>query len=146
MRLDEIALVAEIDGEVMAFVMGSAHPGAFYKKLIKCGLFAFGAAAVPAVLRQPSVAMRVGRAVLTPRTAASRRVRTLISLAVAPSGQGRGAGRRLVSSFVDEARCRGASVVTLATDRDNNDGANKFYVDAGFTSAGVKPQPLKGGL
>ena len=90
-RLDEIALVAEMDGEVMALVMGSAHPGAFYKKLIKRRLFAFGSAAVPAVLRQPSVAMRVGRAVLTPRTAAKLSgTATLMSLAVAPSARDAG--------------------------------------------------------
>src|SRR5664279_587793 len=68
-RLGEIALVAEVDGEVLGLVMGSVKPGGFYGKLLRRRLVAFGIAAAPAVLRRPSVAVRVGKALLKPRTA-----------------------------------------------------------------------------
>lgn len=135
--LGEIALVAEVDGEVVGLVMGSVQPGGFYGKLLRRRLVAFGVAAAPAILRHPSVAVRVGKALLKPRTAAKPAgTATLMSLAVLPVGQGHGAGRELVAGFLAEATRRGALVVNLATDRDNNEGANRFYLGAGFRLAG----------
>lgn len=136
-KLGEIALVAEVDGQVLGLVMGSVQPSGFYGKLLRRRLVAFGVAAAPAVLRRPSVAMRVSKALLKPKMAAKPAgTATLMSLAVMPAGQGHGAGGALVAAFAAEARRRGALVVDLATDRDNNQGAKKFYLSVGFRLAG----------
>ena len=136
-KLDEIAFVAESDGDVVGLAMGSARPGGFYGKLLKRRLVAFGVAAAPAVLRRPSVALRVSRAVFKPVSAAKPAgTATLMSLAVLPEAQSRSTGKLLVSAFSTEARRRGSTLVDLTTDRDKNDGANTFYRKVGFRLTG----------
>jgi colanic acid biosynthesis glycosyl transferase WcaI len=136
-KLDEIAFVAESDGDGVGLAMGSAQPGGFYGKLLKRRFVAFGVAAAPAVFRRPSVAVRVSKAVLKPRSAAKPEgTATLMSLAVLPAAQSNSAGRLLVSAFSAEARRRGATLVDLTTDRDQNEGANKFYLRVGFRLTG----------
>lgn len=134
--LREICLVATSGGAVVGFTMGSAHPGGFYGKLIKRRLFAFGLAALPAVLRRPSTALRVARALLKPKQAAKAAgIATLLSIGVDPSTQGTGAGKALVLAFFDEARRRGAAVVDLTTDKVDNERTNAFYRNLGLSVA-----------
>ena len=68
--LGEICFVATSGASVVGFVMGSAQPAGFFGKLIRRRVLAFGLAALPAVLRKPSAALRVARALLKPRQAA----------------------------------------------------------------------------
>lgn len=134
--LGEICLVATSGGAVVGFTMGSAQPGGFYGKLIKRRLFAFGLAALPAVLRKPSTALRVARALLKPKQAAKAAgIATLMSIGVDPAVQGTGAGKALVLAFFDEARRRGASVVDLTTDKVENERTNAFYRALGLVVA-----------
>jgi ribosomal protein S18 acetylase RimI-like enzyme len=55
-----------------------------------------------------------------------------MSLAVDPRCQSVGAGRTLVSAFLDEARRRGSTKVDLTTDKIGNDRVNRFYESLGF--------------
>jgi hypothetical protein len=56
--LGEIAFVAECEGIVVGLVAGSSHPGRFFERLLQRRLLAFATAALPAVMRRPSVAIR----------------------------------------------------------------------------------------
>jgi len=66
------------------------------------------------------------------RNPAGKDVAGLYSIGVLPSLQGTGAGRMLVTAFLEEARCRGCRRVFLTTDRDGNDTVNTFYRKMGF--------------
>lgn len=134
--LGEIALVAEADGAIAGFVMGSTSPGAFFRQLLKRRLVAFAIAAAPAVLRRPAVAARVARALVKPGSAArAPGTATLMSLGVDPAIQGVGAGKALVTAFLEDARRRGATRVDLTTDKVDNERANAFYRSLGFAVA-----------
>lgn len=134
--LGEITLVAEAGGQVVGLVMGSSRPGRFFKALLQRRLFAFALAALPAVARQPSTALRVLRALRKPRSAEKPEgTSTLMSIAVDPATQSVGAGKALVRAFVEEARRRGSSKVDLTTDNADNDRVNRFYSSLGFRVA-----------
>ena len=66
----------------------------------------------------------------------------LLLLAVHPSEQGRGVGRRLLDEFVDQARARGARRIHLEV-RDGN-RAIHMYQSAGFTLAGRRRRYYRG--
>ena len=59
------------------------------------------------------------------------------TLAVAPAGQGRGLGRRLLDALVAEARRRDAGEVLLEV-RAENAAALALYTGAGFERIGVR--------
>jgi ribosomal protein S18 acetylase RimI-like enzyme len=132
-ELDEIALVADVGRCVTGFVMGTARPRGFFRELLRAHLLEFGIAALPAIARQPRVALRVARAVKKPSDAQKPPgTATLLSLAVDPELQMRGQGRLLVRAFIDESRSRDAVRVDLTTDKYGNDAVNSFYLAMGF--------------
>jgi len=132
-RQDQIACVAISQGRLAGFVMGSAHPAQFYAGLVKRRAMRFAVVALPAVIRQPRIALRVARALRKPRDARrTAGTATLMSLGVAPDWHGQGTGRRLVAAFLGEARARGSSRVDLTTDKAGNENANEFYRRLGF--------------
>ena len=134
--LDEIALVACAGNLVTGFVMGSARAGSFFQSLLRRRALAFAIASVPALLRRPSGALRLVRALAKPKDATKKEgTATLMSLGVAHEIQGMGVGKALVKSFFQEAARRGASKVDLTTDKMRNEGTNAFYVALGFQVA-----------
>jgi len=128
-----IAFVA-VDGDrVAGFVAGSGSAG-FYRRAARRRWLRFGWASLGALLRRPSIARRLLRALYAPPSAASPGA-LLMSLAVDPSVQRGGAGKLLTRAFVDAALRRCAAAVVLTTDRVGNDAVNAFYRAQGFTVA-----------
>jgi ribosomal-protein-alanine N-acetyltransferase len=66
----------------------------------------------------------------------------LLLLAVSPSAQGNGVGRKLLSQFVDDAKKKGASKIHLEV-RDGN-RAIRIYEAAGFAAAGRRRNYYRG--
>lgn len=129
-----IAWVAEEEGRVVGFVAGTDAPSRFYRRLIERRVLRFAMAAAIPFLRRPSILPRLLRAFGKPagsREAPGRRAE-LMSLAVAPSGQGSGAGALLVERFAEEARRRGVETIYLTTDAVSNERVNRFYERRGF--------------
>lgn len=132
-ELGEIALVIEVEGSIVGFVVGSACPSGFFKRLLYRKAFLFALAAIPSILRQPSSFLRVARALLKPAEAARPAyTATLMSLAVDQEAQRGGIGRMLAIGFLAEAARRGAKCADLTTDKFGNDGVNIFYRKLGF--------------
>lgn len=131
---DQIACVArDREQRVVGFVAGSANPRGFYRRLLRRDGFRFLRASVAPVLRTPSIVPRIARALLHPSSQPpGEHVAGLFSLGVLPQQQGRGIGRKLVASFLKEARNRGCTQVVLTTDKEGNDPVNAFYVASGF--------------
>ena len=120
-------------GEPAGFVAGATNPRGFYSRLLKRGWPGFLLASLGSMLRKPSVAGRIARALIHPsRNPAGEEVAGLFSIGVLPELQGTGAGRMLVDSFLSEARKRGCRRVFLTTDRDGNEAVNVFYRKLGF--------------
>ena len=129
-----LAVVAERDGRLTGFVAGVASQGGFYRRLIRGRLVQFGLASIIPVLRRPTIVPRLLRALRKPADSASSIASaSLMSIAVAPSEEGKGTGQALVRAFCDALARKGIAAVCLTTDRDENDRTNRFYQRLGFT-------------
>lgn len=129
-----IGLVYLDDQEQPAgFAVGSADPRGFYSELLRRDWLRFGLASLSAIRKRPSILHPLLRAMRHPSEhPAGEDVAGLFSMGVSPKLQGRGAGKVLISSFLDEAKRRGSRRVYLTTDQTNNDVANTFYSNLGF--------------
>ncbi len=134
-----LGVVARSADEVVGFVAGFQEPGAFYRELRRRWWPGFLAACWPQILGRPRMLVRLaGRARLPRACPTAPGTVVLSSLAVRPSGQGGGLGRRLVVEFLDLSRARGGRLVTLGT-RGSDAGAAEFYTRLGFRLARQAP-------
>ena len=134
---DSIGLVAG-SGQcgVAGFVVGAANPSHFYKRLLRRRWASFALAAVPAILRKPTVVGRVIFAFRHPsENPSGRHAVGLFSIGVNPAMQGRGVGDALIREFIAAAERRGGEIIFLTTDADNNAAVNRFYERHGFVRA-----------
>lgn len=139
---DGIACVCEASTGVIGFVAGSANPRGFYRRLLRRRWLGFAVAAIPALARRPTIAMRLLRALRYPGTQSPHsREAGLYSIGVSPSAQNRGVGAKLVDAFVRECRRRGCDSVTLKTDANGNESTNAFYRRRGFALQGQELTP-----
>lgn len=130
---DGIGFVAECPTGISGFVMGTAHPAGFYRRLLRQRRWRFALASTKAVIRRPSIAPRLLRAISMSEQATQHQARgTLMSIAVRPQCQGQGIGQALVGAFLEEAFHRKLRQIDLTTDRHSNDAANRFYQKLGF--------------
>jgi ribosomal protein S18 acetylase RimI-like enzyme len=128
-----IALVAEIDRQIVGFVVGTSQPAGFYRRSLQRRWWRFALAAVLPAIKQPSIITRLLRALSMPEQATQQKGRgTLMSIAVLPEAQGEGIGQALVRAFLGEAGRCGLRQVDLTTDRDGNEATNRFYQNLGF--------------
>jgi ribosomal protein S18 acetylase RimI-like enzyme len=129
---DGIALVAAGNDRVAGFVVGMLDSKSFYRRLLRKRFLQVAFAIVPAVLRHPSTLLRVIRRARQ-RTSEESNGAELMSLAVDPREQHRGAGRALVEAFAARALEAGAGSLWLITDAADNDAVKTFYRSVGFT-------------
>jgi GNAT superfamily N-acetyltransferase len=129
-----IAMVAESDaGCVCGVVVGTLAPAGFFKRLLLRRWWTFARASAGALLRRPAIAPRLIRALGYRGEAPTNARRALLSsIAVDPSSQGAGTGRRLVECWLTEAKRRGAIGCYLTTDAQANDAVNSFYCRLGW--------------
>ena len=128
-----VCLVALKGEQVVGVVAGSSDQGKFFKWLLRKHWFVLGLAAGMAIVRSPRIMARLLRITRSPGDAKRSIVpAVLMSIAVLPVVQGGGVGQILVKAFLDEMTKRGATTVSLTTDRDNNSRVNSFYRRLGF--------------
>ena len=127
-----VVLVASSE-QVEGFVAGVMRQSGFYRRLVRHHKWAFARASLGAVLRKPSIAPRLLRALRRPTEAqASAAEACLMSIAVRPEVAGQGLGQQLIKDFCRELSGRGVPAVCLTTDRDDNERVNQFYQRLGF--------------
>lgn len=132
---DGICIVAEEGGRVVGLVAGTMEPNGFFRRILRRRGWRFGLAALPGLVKNPAFAIRkCGGAIFYrgERPSGNPDAVLLSSLAVSPSIQSKGVGRRLVEAFNGEVARRGGSAVYLTTDNQGNDRTNRFYESCGF--------------
>lgn len=128
-----VLLVAEEDGQLRGLVGGVTRQSGFYRSLVRENLFGFAWASAGAVLRRPTIILRLLRALRRAGEAnESASEACLMSLAVHPDSSGQGIGRRLVEAFCEELRRRNCPDICLTTDVEDNEAVNRFYRRLGF--------------
>ena len=137
-----ITLVYDDQG-VSGFVVGSAQPSGFYKRLLRKCWFYFGKASLGSLIRKPFILPRLLRAFVLSADTSDHKVSagTLMSLAVLPNCQRQGIGKQLITSFLEKCREKQVKTVNLTTDAVGNDATNKFYLEMGFTLVKVFETP-----
>lgn len=126
---DCLAFVAASGDRLIGFVAGTAS-AEFWRRARRRWL-RFGAASLPALLRRPSIARRLVRALAAshgPRADGAR----LMSLAVVPEARRSGVGTELTRAFIQAARAGGAAAIVLTTDEVDNLPVRRFYRARGF--------------
>lgn len=127
-------LVAEEDGKPLGFLAYSSDMSGLYKHMIKKRLFSFAFYSLGAFFRKPKIFMRLIRAFLKPGE--SRREEAYVELAsigVSPDAKSKGVGSALIDHLKNEVDFSRYAYISLETDAENNEGANRFYVKNGFT-------------
>jgi ribosomal protein S18 acetylase RimI-like enzyme len=131
-----IFLVIEKNGYVIGFVAGFLNPTLFYSQMNKYKL-ELVLAILPMLFKKPWLIFRILWNFLHVVETSTKGNNTLYlcelaSLAVDLSYTGKGFGKLLVKSFLNEAKEKKASFVYLTTDAKNNDVVNHFYKSLGF--------------
>jgi ribosomal protein S18 acetylase RimI-like enzyme len=125
-------LVADHERDTVGFIAGASDvPGLYRSFLIRDGVAAGWSALGPLVRdwRRVAETLRHG----TPGGRGTGGAE-LLSVAVDPRWQGRGAARRLVASFLDEAVARGCPAAHVVVGADNQ-RAIALYERAGFVTS-----------
>jgi len=129
-----ILLISSDDQQLEGFVAGFVRPEDFYRSMMRSA-WSFAGPVAAALIRHPSLVLRVlngFRRVHTPGQEKAGGDCELSSVAVRPSAAGRHIGAALVREFLEQAWAKDARCVSLTTDAEGNDLANKFYIRLGF--------------
>ena len=122
------------DGNAVGFLAYSGNMSGLYKYMIKKKLIPFAWYSLGAFLRKPKVFMRLVRAFLKPSE--SKREESYVELAsigVDPSAKSKGIGSQLIDKLKEIVDFTKNAYITLETDAENNEGANRFYQKNGFS-------------
>ena len=129
-----IALVY-IDPETnkaVATAVGIVNPSEFYKRQLFTSGYQYALAALPAVIKNPRIFVRVLRAVtksaIVPK---EKHIAEWSSMAVIPQFRRRGIAKQLTDAIKDEARKRNVTYLYGWTDEFGNDPINKHHKQSG---------------
>lgn len=135
------AVSVDRSGNVLGVVVGTLSPEGFFTRLLKRRWYAFARASLALVLRKPSHAPRLLRAVAyRGQVPVETSGALLSSICVAPQARGLGVGSQLLRAFEGYVDARGISAF-LVTDQVGNDAVNRFYRDHGWRLAGSYDTP-----
>jgi glycosyltransferase involved in cell wall biosynthesis/ribosomal protein S18 acetylase RimI-like enzyme len=130
-----IVLAREKDGTLQGFVCGFLNPPEFYRLMWRSRK-GFMLPALAAVLRNPLLARKMLSGIQRLQTSAAQTQPVtceLSSIAVAPEVSGNGVGRSLIREFLEHSWNMQAECVSLTTDAEENEAANRLYRETGFS-------------
>jgi ribosomal protein S18 acetylase RimI-like enzyme len=131
------AVTRDAEGRLIGTVVGSVAPEQFFSRLLRRQGVRLAVASVPAVLRNPAVAVRVLRGVVYRGDVPINTSGALLSsICVDPTAEHGGHGRQLIDAWWQRVRERGVTSAYLTTDADGNDRVNAFYQRAGWSLRG----------
>ena len=128
-------IVAECDGRLVGFLAYSNDYAAFFKMLVRCYLLQFGWYSFLAVVRHPSFVGRLLRAFhKSDEVQRKERYVELASICCVPEAGRTGIGTLLIQHLKDMTDFSKYAYISLETDAENNEAANRFYRKNGFTA------------
>ena len=126
-------LIAEDQGKVIGFLAYSSALSGLYKYMLKKRLLAFAWYSLGAFIRRPKIFMRLIRAFLKPsESAREEKYVKLTSIGVSPSEKTKGVGSKLLDEMKKLIDFSEYAYISLETDAEDNEIANKFYLKNGF--------------
>lgn len=130
---DSGILAAFEDGRPVGFLAYSGDLSGLYKYMIKKRLVPFAWYSLGAFFRKPAVFTRLLRAFLKPgETKREEKYVELASIGVDPKKKSKGVGSQLIDGLKAQVDFHVYAYITLETDAENNEGANRFYQKNGF--------------
>jgi ribosomal protein S18 acetylase RimI-like enzyme len=150
-----VSFVAERDGAIIGFVVGTDNARIYYDELYGARRPAMMRAMILGIVTHPAAILRLARMVGLVREIARRQIArrlkkrpapsaqnmppapprqnaTLVSIAIHPDAQGSGASTPLMRAFVDACAARAVPVIHLSV-RADNARAIRFYEREGWT-------------
>ncbi|MBD3344999.1 MAG: GNAT family N-acetyltransferase [Chitinivibrionales bacterium] len=127
-----LALVAETNGKLAGFAVGTDSPAGYFKRLLIRRWWVFSVNSINAILRKPWIIPRLFRAVFYRGTPPGQQCALLSSIAVAPKYQGCGIGKLLIKLWIQKISYRNIISCYLTTDAENNCRINAFYQSQGW--------------
>lgn len=141
-----ICKVVEKDNLIKGFVVGTIKPVLSFRKMFfQKGLILL-IHSLKVLFVNPGLLLRKLLYAIKYRGETPRGFKNpslLSSIGINPDIKTKGVGSMLINDFCIEAFSRNADVVYLTTDRDGNDGVNKFYKKNGFHLESIIEQPHK---
>ena len=121
------------EGKTVGFLAYSEYLSGLYKFMIKKSLIPFAWYSLGAFFRKPKIFMRLVRAFLKPsESKREEKYVELASIGVSPNSKAKGVGSKLIDALKEKVDFNSFEYITLETDVENNEIANKFYVKNGF--------------
>lgn len=129
--------VDQEDLQVVGFVLASPETSALFRKaILGPGALRIAWAAIPSLLRQPQLLLKVAETFLYPgREGFAQERAELLVIAVRPDRRGQGVGKDLVNAMNAVFRERGIQSYKV-TVLQSNQQANYFYQRLGFRLSG----------
>ena len=126
-------IIAEDKEQILGFIAYSNNYPQFYKGLIKHKIIQFAWCSFLATIRHPSFAKRlIGAFKKSDSVVKKEKYVELASICTDPTMEGKGVGTALVKKLISIVDFCTFSYISLETDAENNDKANKFYQKNGF--------------
>lgn len=125
-------VLRDFDGAVLGCAVGTTEPSGFFTRLLRRRWLGFARASVGAILRQPTVSLRLVRAMAYRGGEASGCDALLSSICVAPEMRG-GSGSLVLFAWEQQAATLGARSAYLTTDAEQNELVNRFYRGRGWS-------------
>lgn len=133
-----VAVARDVNRNPQGVVVGSTDAQAFFGRLLRRRLLGLVWASARAVLRHPSTAPRLLKAVLYRGDVPQDRSGALLSsVCVDPAVSGRGIGSQLLVAWSNRALDMGAERAFLTTDAEGNDVVNAWYQREGWVVTGT---------
>ena len=134
MEHDQSNIIIVVENEkVLGFLAYSENMSSLYKYLIKHKLFQFAWYSFIAFLKKPSILLRLlGAFNKSEEVSRNEEYIELSSIGVLPEFKGKGVGSIMIGKLKKEVNFNKCSYISLETDADNNEYANRFYQKNGF--------------
>ena len=131
---DSGIIVAEDGDKIIGFIAYSYDYPNFYRNLIKHRIIQFGWCSFLAVLRRPAFFKRLlGAFKKSESVVKAERYVELASICVEPEASGQGFGSALIDYLKAIVDFGFFAYISLETDAEHNESANRFYINNGFT-------------
>lgn len=131
---DGIVLCAVADNEVYGFAAATKQCKGYNSNLIRTNLMSFVGLAIKLLFTRPSALVRLAKNISKKSDVIDdpEDYAELYSIGVAENAQGKGIGKKLLTTIEDKMKSEGVEKVSLTTDFYNNESAIAFYRTMGY--------------